>query len=268
MADQLAPTRLEHGTGANHRRCHDAYLHQSLGRSRGLCLNQARRQQTTDQQSGQPPARIDAPWATFGVVRVVGTGSRHAVEQPPGMLGSDVSRTATTVHQETDIGANAPESKRMSIKLKRFRAQPMSRLLNGRGELGDLMRMARLIEKAQQHLREQLPPEFAEHLFVGGYQSGRLTLITDGAAWLTRLRYEQPRLLELLHQLPEFQAVTGFHLKVRPVRPARVPPRQFRHLSSGAGDEISSCAADVDDPKLKKALERLASHAQKDEEER
>ncbi|ERL50716.1 hypothetical protein BJB45_06170 [Halomonas huangheensis] len=139
----------------------------------------------------------------------------------------------------------------------------MSRLLNGRGELGDLMRMAHLIEKAQNHLREQLSAELAEHLFVGGYESGRLTLITDGAAWLTRLRYEQPRLLQLLHQLPEFQAVTGFHLKVRPVRPARIPPRQSRHLSANAGNEVSSCAADVDDPELKRALERLASHAEK-----
>lgn len=153
----------------------------------------------------------------------------------------------------------------MSIKLKRFRAQPMSRLLNGRGDLGDLMRMARLIEKAQQHLREQLPAELAEHLFVGGYRDGRLTLITDGAAWLTRLRYEQPRLLELLHQLPEFHAIAGFRLKVRPIRPARLPPCQLRYLSASAGEQISSCAADVDDPALKQALERLASHAKKKE---
>ena len=36
----------------------------------------------------------------------------------------------------------------MSIKVKRFRAQSMTGLLQGRGELGGLMRMARLIERA------------------------------------------------------------------------------------------------------------------------
>ncbi|MGR4068861.1 DciA family protein [Halomonas sp. LR3S48] len=139
----------------------------------------------------------------------------------------------------------------------------MSRLLGGNGELAPLMRTARLIGQAQQHLREHLPEEVREHLFVGGYRDGKLTLLTDRAVWLTWLRYEQSRLLDLLHQLPEFSAVTGFSLKVRPVRPLKVPPRQVRTLPAPAADEISACAADVDDPRLKGALERLASHAER-----
>ncbi|WP_290787310.1 DciA family protein [Halomonas sp.] len=152
----------------------------------------------------------------------------------------------------------------MSIKAKRFRAQPMTRLLEGHGELGSLMRMARLIDRAQQHLRDNLPAEVAVHLHVGGFREGRLTLITDGAAWLTRLRYEQARLLELLHQLPGFEAVTGFTFKVRPVRPVKVPLRQVRHLPAGAADELSSCAEDVSNPRLKAALQRLAAHAERE----
>ncbi|MDR5868352.1 DUF721 domain-containing protein [Halomonas koreensis] len=140
----------------------------------------------------------------------------------------------------------------------------MSRLLDGRGELGELMRRARLIDRAQAHLREQLPAELAEHLFVGGYRRGRLTVITDRAAWLTRLRYEQARLLSLLHELPGFEAVTGFDFKVRPVRPPKAPVRQTRRLPARAADELSSCADDVDDPRLKRALERLASHAERE----
>lgn len=155
----------------------------------------------------------------------------------------------------------------MSIKAKRFRAQPMTRLLEGAsrasGELNGLMRMARVIDRAQSHLRGHLPEEVREHVFVGGYRQGKLTLITDRAVWLTWLRYEQSRLLDLLRQLPEFEAVMGFNLKVRPVSPAKVPPRQTRALSSRAADEISSCAADTDDPALKRSLERLAAHAER-----
>ncbi|MDR5905460.1 DUF721 domain-containing protein [Franzmannia qiaohouensis] len=151
----------------------------------------------------------------------------------------------------------------MSIKVKRFRAQPVARLLGGKGELGGLMRMAQLIGRAQELLREQLPDEVAEHVFVGGYREGKLTLITDRAVWLTWLRYEQPRLLALLHQHREFEAVLGFTLKVRPVRPPKAPPRQARELSASAADELSSCAADTDDPRLKRALERLAGHAER-----
>lgn len=152
----------------------------------------------------------------------------------------------------------------MSIKAKRFRAQPMTRLLDGRGELGSLMRTARLIERAQQHLRAQLPEEVAEHLFVGGFRDGRLTLITDRAVWLTRLRYEQDRLLKELRRLPGFEAVTGFSLKVRPVRPVRPPLRQVRHLPAQAADELTRCAEDTGDPRLKAALQRLAAHAERE----
>ncbi|WP_129141934.1 DUF721 domain-containing protein [Modicisalibacter coralii] len=155
----------------------------------------------------------------------------------------------------------------MSIKAKRFRAQPATRLLDGhsRGasELGGLMRMAGLIEQAQTHLRAHLPEDVRPHLFVGGYRQGRLTLITDAAVWLTRLRYEQSRLLALLHELPGFEAVTALSFKVRPVNPPKPPPTQTRSLSSRAADEISSCARDTDDPRLKRALERLASHAER-----
>lgn len=150
----------------------------------------------------------------------------------------------------------------MSIKVKRFRAQSMNRLLEGKGELSGLMRMAKLIDHAQQLLRQQLPEEVREHVFVGGYRNGKLTLITDRAVWLTWLRYEQPRLLALLQQQREFEAVLGFTLKVRPIRPPKVLPRQPRTLTANAADELSSCARDVDNPRLKSALERLAAHAE------
>lgn len=137
----------------------------------------------------------------------------------------------------------------------------MSRLL-GDGRLAPLMRTARLIEGLQHYLRQQLPAELGKHLFVGGFHQGRLTLITDRAVWLTRLRYEQPRLLELTRQYPGLETVTGFDLKVRPVRPAKAPLRQPRHLPTKAANELSSCANDVDDPGLRDALRRLAAHAE------
>ncbi|MEA3253307.1 MAG: DciA family protein [Pseudomonadota bacterium] len=154
----------------------------------------------------------------------------------------------------------------MSIKAKRFRAQPTTTLLDGNGrrgsELNGLMRVANVIGRAQEHLRSHLPEEVRGHLFVGGYRQGKLTLITDRAVWLTWLRYEQARLLELLRQLPELEAVTGLTFKVRPIAPPRVPINRPRALSSQAADELSSCARDTDDPRLKRALERLAAHAE------
>lgn len=149
----------------------------------------------------------------------------------------------------------------MSIKVKRSHAQPITQLLSKSGDIGQLMRQSRLIDQAQRHLRAHLPEEMREHIFVGGFRDGRLTLISGQASWLTWLRYEQQRLLALLHQLPGFESVNGFTLKVRPVRPVESPKRYTRSLSSNAGKTLAECAKDTDNPSLKKALERLASHA-------
>ncbi|MHB0774330.1 DUF721 domain-containing protein [Halomonas sp. WWR20] len=136
----------------------------------------------------------------------------------------------------------------------------MSALLNKPGELGNLMRVAQLLDRAQNHLRTHLPEEVREHIFIGGYRDGRLTIITDRAVWLTWLRYEQSRLLTLLRQLPELEAVMAITLKVRPVRPPKIMPRQVRTLSSEAASQLEACAADTEDPRLKRSLSRLAAH--------
>ncbi|MGP5307581.1 DUF721 domain-containing protein [Vreelandella alkaliphila] len=149
----------------------------------------------------------------------------------------------------------------MSIKVKRSRAQPITQLLTKSGSAGQLMRQSRLIDQAQRHLRAHLPEAMREHIFVGGFRDGRLTLISGQASWLTWLRYEQPRLLTLLHQLPGFESVTGFTLKVRPVRPIESPKRYTRTLSENAGKTLTECAKDTDNPSLRNALERLAAHA-------
>ncbi|MCP1314264.1 MULTISPECIES: DUF721 domain-containing protein [unclassified Halomonas] len=151
----------------------------------------------------------------------------------------------------------------MSIKVKRSRAQPIKSVLASSTEVSNLLRQSRLIDQAQRHLRAHLPEEMRPHIFVGGFSNARLTVISGQATWLAWLRFEQRRLLELLHQLPGFEAVTGFHFKVRPVRPVKVPERYHRSLSADAGQTIAQCADDTDDPRLKRALERLASHAGK-----
>lgn len=149
----------------------------------------------------------------------------------------------------------------MSIKVKRSHAQPITQLLSKSGDIGQLMRLSRLIDQAQRHLRAHLPEEMREHVFVGGFREGRLTLISAQASWLTWLRYEQGHLLSLLHQLPGFEGVSAFTFKVRPIRQVEAPRRYTRTLSKAAGQTLTECAEDTHNPTLKTALQRLASHA-------
>ena len=151
----------------------------------------------------------------------------------------------------------------MSIKVKRSRAQPIGKLLEQRSGASLLIRQSRLIDQAQRHIRAHLPEEMRAHVFVGGFHQGKLTIISSQASWITWLRFEQKRLLKLLHQLPGFEGVTALTFKVRPVKPIKVPERNTRELSMDAADTLAACAQETSDPALKDALSRLASHAKK-----
>lgn len=152
----------------------------------------------------------------------------------------------------------------MSIKVKRYRAQPIGKLMSSRDNTALLFRQTVLIERVQSCLRDHLPDDIAAHIFVGGFKEGHLTIISDKAGWLTWLRYEQQQLLALIHQVAGFERVTQLKFKVRPVHVLEVPIRPPRHLSPVAADVLEACAADTEDKRLKEALKRLASHGKQE----
>lgn len=149
----------------------------------------------------------------------------------------------------------------MSIKAKAGRAQPVGQLFKARGPLAALIGTASLIDRAQRHLESALPAEMANHVRVGGYQKGRLMLMTDRAVWLTWLRFERERLIALLRQLPELESIIALDFKVRPLRPVYTPRPRVRHLPEEAASHLRECAREVENPGLRKSLERLAAHA-------
>lgn len=152
----------------------------------------------------------------------------------------------------------------MSIKGKGVRAQPVGQLLRTRGALAPLIHTAGILLEAQEHLLATLPDELKDHVRVGGYRDGHLTLMTDRAVWLTWLRFERQRLLSLLRQLPALQDLQGLTFKVRPIRPTYTPQAQTRELPEAAADQLRECARDTTSPRLRKSLERLASHGGQD----
>ncbi|GHC32477.1 hypothetical protein GCM10010082_28680 [Kushneria pakistanensis] len=143
----------------------------------------------------------------------------------------------------------------------------MGQLLRTRGSLAPLIHTAGILLEAQEHLLKALPDELQDHVRVGGYHDGNLTLMTDRAVWLTWLRFERQRLLSLLRQLPAFQDLAGLTFKVRPIRPVYTPHARTRELPEAAASQLRDCARDITSPRLKKSLERLASHARQDSEQ-
>jgi hypothetical protein len=115
---------------------------------------------------------------------------------------------------------------------------------------------ARALSGLQRRLERAVPATTRGHWHVAGVDTERLLLVVDAPVWASALRYRQGALLdavaEVIGQRPHTCRIT-----IEPPRLARrQPPRQ---LSAAASEHLRSSAASVDDPRLREALERLAS---------
>ncbi len=130
-------------------------------------------------------------------------------------------------------------------------ARPLKALLNQAQRLAHLQRL----------LESQLQPAAREHCHVASWREGTLLLIVTDGHWATRLRYQQKRLQRQLQGLEAFYNLNRILFKVQPPTAA---PRATGHpidISSRAAENIQATAEGISDPKLRAALERLASHA-------
>jgi hypothetical protein len=96
---------------------------------------------------------------------------------------------------------------------------------------------------------------------VASWREGTLLLIVTDGHWATRLRYQQRRLQRQLQSMEAFSGLSRIQFKVQPPETPRYRPAPAPELSVRAADNLQETARGIADPKLKAALERLASHA-------
>lgn len=145
-----------------------------------------------------------------------------------------------------------------------FRPQPArapASLLREAKPLKALFGETRRLDRLQQLVESQLQPAAREFCRVASWREGTLLLIVTDGHWATRLRYQQRRLQRQLLALEPFRELTRIQFKVQPPDPPRHKPGPAPELSVRAADYIQETARGIADPKLKAALERLASHA-------
>jgi hypothetical protein len=122
---------------------------------------------------------------------------------------------------------------------------------------GEAQRLAHL----QQLLESQLQPAARAHCRVATWREGCLLLIVTDGQWATHLRYQQKRLLRQLQNLKEFANLTKILFKIQPTAAERHATGRNLQLSASAADTLRTAASGIDDPQLRAALERLASHS-------
>ena len=144
-------------------------------------------------------------------------------------------------------------------------AQAPATLLREAKPLKALFDEAQRLAHLQRLVESQLQPAAREHCHVASWRGGCLLLIVTDGHWATRLRYQQRRLQRQLQTLEEFATLTKILFKVQPQGGHNRGAGRPLHLSDSAAQSIQATAEGISDPKLRAALERLASHTRKDE---
>lgn len=140
-------------------------------------------------------------------------------------------------------------------------ARPPAALLRQARPLRLLLNQAERLEHLQRLLESQLQPAAREHCHVASWRDGTLLLVVTDGHWATRLRYQQKRLQRQLQALEAFGNLQRILFKVQPPLVPAKREGQGAELSSKAAESIRDSAEGITDPRLRAALERLASHA-------
>lgn len=133
-------------------------------------------------------------------------------------------------------------------------------LLREAKPLRALIRQAERLSQLQRLVESQLQPAAREHCHVASWREGCLLLVVTDGHWATRLRYQQRRLQRQLVIFDEFASLTRILFKVQPPNVQQGAATHTIDLSLNAAENIQATAEGISDPKLRAALERLASH--------
>lgn len=137
-----------------------------------------------------------------------------------------------------------------------------SQILNSKCDtVRNLVAVTRRLQALTEALRNCLPNEERSHLRAVTLADQSGVLWVDSPAWATRFRYNVPVFLNLLRKLPGAEKITVLQVKTLPREMLEVPASlPLRRLSPEAEQTISVCAAHIEDPMLRAALQRLAAN--------
>lgn len=143
----------------------------------------------------------------------------------------------------------------MSTRTPRSIAQILEQV--GNSDLRALSTRGRQLHALEHRVLACLPPELAANCRVGGIADGCLRLFATAPAWASRLRFEAPRLQQMLGR----QGVTSIrsvHVRIAPAAESRPLQQRRMYMSRDNARLLEQTARAIQDPQLAQALARLA----------
>lgn len=126
--------------------------------------------------------------------------------------------------------------------------------------LGALLERAQYLQNLTRILREKIDPVFAEHISVTNLRADTAIIAADSPAWLSKIRYLAPVILQMLKQESGLERLSNIQFKVQPPGDSMTQAHESRqiNLSTSTSEVLESAAAGISDPELADALRRLS----------
>jgi len=139
-------------------------------------------------------------------------------------------------------------------------SKPISRILTARdGKLQSLLERALYFEALSHVLREVLDPALAKHITLANLRGDTAIVAADTPAWLTKIRYQAPVILQQLKRQPGLGAINKVQFKVQPPDQSQaLQPVRRATLSPSSAQVLESAAEGIADSGLADALRRLS----------
>ncbi len=144
--------------------------------------------------------------------------------------------------------------------MKDRRAIPVRDLISGiNPALSELVAAAKEIKVLNRLLDTTLSQPLRSHVQVASFHGDRLVIQCDSPVWSARARLLVPRLLESVNRERARAPIRKIQVITRPEAPTRSAPAPRRNLLSKQTRRLlENVAADIDNPRLKRTLYRLA----------
>lgn len=139
--------------------------------------------------------------------------------------------------------------------------QSVSSLLTHPGNnLQLLLERAQYLQSLTRKLREQIDPVLSDHISVINLRKDSAIIATDSPAWLSKIRYLAPVILQILQEQPGLISLSNVQFKVQPssLPEAQLQVQRHINLSASSAKALESAASGIDDPDLANTLRRIS----------
>lgn len=137
----------------------------------------------------------------------------------------------------------------------------VSTLISSSGSnLESLLERAQYLQNLTHILRENIDPVLSQHIALANLRVDTAIIVADSPAWLSKIRYLSPLILQILKQQHGLEHLINIEFKVQPPgEPIDVAQKARQiNLSTSSTEALEGAADGISDPELADALRRLS----------